>query len=464
MIKRIAQGGMAEIYLAEYRGDANFVRVLAVKKILPQWLQDSQFVKMIQDEAKLLVQLQHRNIVQVFDLFDDDGAFCISMEYVDGVDLRQILSASIQNKDRIPPKFVYWIVSEVLNALAFAHSRTSDDGFSLGIVHRDISPQNILLAWHGEVKVVDFGIAKGRHRSDETQTGQLKGKFAYMSPEQARGESIDSRSDLFAVGVVMFELLTGTRLFEGDSDLDVLRRVQDVALPKGWEREVVPEIRSILRKALKKNPDERYQTAEEMLLAITHYSQKQGCQIFGMELAPYLRELFPQQQTVPCEHHHQKMSEETSVDSMRVTIKKRYVWPTLSAGMVLALMSGMHSPRASVAQHAAVAAVLPPLPEISQKLPEPTMLEAKTPKAVPVATKEKGKLSVKVRPWGYVTVPGVVNHRESPLGVALNEGNYQVKVFYEPSHTWVSARTTVKPGVQTNCFASFGSQPKISCK
>lgn len=465
LIERIAQGGMAEIYRAEYHGDGGFVRTVAVKRILPQWSQDRLFSKMLQDEAKLLVKLQHQNIVQVFELGEDNGVFYISMEHVDGVDLRTLLQTLRCRCEKLPPKFVYWIVSDVLRALAFAHGRIANDGSPLMVVHRDVSPQNILLAKHGDVKVADFGIAKGRHRSEETAVGQLKGKLAYMSPEQAQGEAIDSRSDLFSLGIVFYEMLTGTQLFEGDSDLKVLQKVQEAVIPPGWEHDVAPEIRAILRRCLKKNPDDRFQTAEEMLAALSHYTIKHRCQIFGFEFAPYIQALFPEQPKPA--HAIERCSQNTIVEQVVTSGGARfrqyfYGAATLCAAFVITpqapqVMDANATVVATPLQSAAI--VAPPLPP---QLPIPTPVVPVSPPLEP--SRSKGKLSVQVRPWGYVTIPGAVTRKEAPVGLALVEGNYQVKVFHEPTAQWLTARATVKPGAHTHCQASFAATPRISCK
>ena len=481
LVERIAQGGMAEIYRAEYRGDGGFVRTLAVKRVLPQWTQDPQFIKMLQDEAKLLVKLQHQNIVQVFELGDDDGVFYISMEYVDGVDLRRLLNAFRERDEKIPPKFVYWIISDILRALAFAHSRVAADGQPLGIVHRDISPQNILIARHGEVKVADFGIAKGRHREDQTSAGQLKGKFAYMSPEQARGEAIDSRSDLFSLGILFFEMLTGARLFDGDSDMDVLRKVRDAVIPPGWERDVAPEIRAILRKCLKKNPQDRFQTAEEMLAVLSQYSRKINCQIFGFEFAPYLQRVFPEKaETQFVKHNDQGVTVEgvLSPDGVRLHAKaalprtsiRRHLFHSLPVkkslyGIVTVCVAFVMAPQAPhVSVMTEATAMVVPKAAIVVPVPPPVPAPVVTPPSAPEKVAVKGKLSVQVRPWGYVTIPGVVTRKESPVAVFVNEGNYQVKVFYEPTQQWLSARATVKPNGHTTCLTSFSETPRMSCR
>jgi serine/threonine protein kinase len=491
---------MAEIYRAIYHGDGGFVRTLAVKRILPQWTQDPQFIAMLQDEAKLLVKLQHQNIVQVFELGDDNGVFYISMEYVEGVDLRRLLNAFREHHEKIPPKFVYWIISDILRALAFAHSRVAPDGQPIGIVHRDISPQNILIARHGEVKVADFGIAKGRHRETQTSAGQLKGKFAYMSPEQACGEAIDSRSDLFSLGILFFEMLTGARLFEGDSDMDVLRKVQDAVIPPGWERDVAPEVRAILRKCLKKNPQERFQTAEEILAVLSQYVHKINCQIFGFEFAPYLQRLFPLQSNatvvdiasssetiervlppntpfVPQGSCFAKLgiagvrprsycdSRGLAAGENGVPVRRhplnRFPLQKSLYGVAILCVAFVITPQKSVIEATAMV-----IPKTAIGVPVPPLVPTAvaTPPLAPEKVAVKGKLSVQVRPWGYVTIPGVVTRKESPIAVSVVEGQYQVKVFYEPTQQWLSARATVKSNGHTTCLTSFGESPRILCR
>lgn len=458
LIERVAKGGMAEIYRAEYHGDGGFVRTVAVKRILPEWSQDPQFLKMLQDEAKLLVKLQHQNIVQVFELGEDGGVFYISMEYMDGADLRTLLQVLRQRGETLPPKFVYWIVSDVLRALVFAHGRVANDGTPMRVVHRDVSPQNILVARHGAVKVADFGIAKGRHRKEETAVGQLKGKLAYMSPEQARGEVIDSRSDLFSLGIVFFEMLTGARLFDGDSDLAVLQKVQDAMIPSGWEQNVAPEVRAMLRKCLKKNPDERFQTAEEMLAALSNYTTKNRCQMFGFEFTPYFQALFPERTTViPAidTHFQNTVVERVSPSPPKVGLRRYFFGAaTLCAAFVMSPQAPRMRDENVKAVVAMPAVPLPPIPVVRTSAPPSSL----------APSREKGKLSVQVRPWGYVTIPGVLVHKEAPIGLALVEGNYQVRVFYEPTAQWLTTRTTIRPGTLTNCQASFGTTPRISCK
>ena len=227
LLDRVAVGGMAEIFLAKLEGLAGFEKLLAIKRILPHWSTNHDFITMLIDEAKIVVQLVHPNIVSVYELGKEEQSYYIAMEYVEGVDLRRLFEACQSPSPRLPLPLAVQIIVEVLRGLAYAHRREGSSGERLEIVHRDISPQNILLSYDGQVKITDFGIARAANRSTETATGTLKGKYAYMSPEQACQEPVDARSDLFSVGVLLYELFCGVRLFARATDLGTLEAVRD---------------------------------------------------------------------------------------------------------------------------------------------------------------------------------------------------------------------------------------------
>ena len=218
ILEKIASGGMAELYKAKRTGVEGFQKIVAIKKILPHLADDEEFVTMFADEAKLAAQLNHPNIIHIYDLGKiQAGGYFIAMEYVDGRDLRGRSSSRRHATLGVPlpvPLAVY-IASKVASALDYAHRRRDAEGHELNIVHRDVSPQNILISYEGDIKLCDFGIAKAASKASKTQSGALKGKIQYMSPEQAWGKPIDRRSDLFSLGVVLHELLTGERLFRG---------------------------------------------------------------------------------------------------------------------------------------------------------------------------------------------------------------------------------------------------------
>ena len=224
LLERIGRGGMAEVYRSKTFGAAGFVKECAIKKILTSLLDDDQFVRMFIDEAKLTAFLNHPNIVQVLDLGEIDGHLFIAMEYVAGKDLLDVLARSARRGIRIPVELTLHIATEMLKGLDFAHKARDSKGEPMGIVHRDVSPSNILISYDGQVKVGDFGIAKSQLQSSKTEVGTQKGKTGYMSPEQVTGGVIDRRSDLFAAAVILFEMLTMTRLFKAKNDLEVISR------------------------------------------------------------------------------------------------------------------------------------------------------------------------------------------------------------------------------------------------
>jgi TonB family protein len=268
ILERIASGGMAELYKAKRTGVEGFQKIVAIKKILPHLADDEEFVTMFADEAKLAAQLNHPNIIHIYDLGKiQAGGYFIAMEYVDGRDLRAIQQAGREMDVPLPVPLAVYVASKVASALDYAHRRRDAEGHELNIVHRDVSPQNILIAYEGDIKLCDFGIAKAASKASKTQSGALKGKIRYMSPEQAWGKPIDRRSDLFSLGVVLHELLTGERLFRGDTDIDILEkvRVADVPPPSRANPEVPHNLDAIVLKALAREPDDRYANASDLL-------------------------------------------------------------------------------------------------------------------------------------------------------------------------------------------------------
>ena len=209
LIKKLATGGMAQIYLARQQGLEGFEKLLVVKRILPHLAENEDFIKMFLDEARIAARLNHPNIVQIFNLGSQDDTFFIAMEYIHGEDVRRVWKRADQAGKDLPVPMVCRIIMDAAAGLDYAHKKTDQVGKPLGIVHRDISPQNILVTFEGGVKVVDFGIAKAADQATVTKSGVLKGKYSYMSPEQASGQKIDHRTDIFALGTVLYELLTG---------------------------------------------------------------------------------------------------------------------------------------------------------------------------------------------------------------------------------------------------------------
>ena len=266
LLDRIATGGMAEVWRARRRGVEGFQKTVAIKKILSHLTGSQDFIKMFIDEAKLAAQLSHNNIIQIYDLGKVGDDFFIAMEHVDGKDLRSILTAAQDSNRPIPMGLALLIVSAVAQALDYAHRKRDFDNRAMGLVHRDVSPQNVMISYEGAIKLCDFGIVKAVAKASTTQMGALKGKLQYMSPEQAWGKSVDARSDIFSLGSVLYEVLTGNQLFSGESEIGVLDAVRECQI--GSPREIVPaipeEVARIVLRALAKSPDERFQTAGEL--------------------------------------------------------------------------------------------------------------------------------------------------------------------------------------------------------
>jgi len=266
LIEKIATGGMAEVWKARMRGVEGFQKIVAIKKILPHLSDNQEFVDMFIDEAKFAAQLNHNNIIHIYDLGKIAGSYYIAMEYVDGGDLKSILTRGESAGHPLTVELALFIASKIASALDYAHRKRDFDEKEMALVHRDVSPQNVLVSHDGDIKLCDFGIAKAASKATITHTGALKGKLQYMSPEQAWGKPIDRRSDVFALGTVLYEMLTGKRLFGGDSEISILEQVREARVPPPSEinDEVPPEVDRIVKKALEKEADARYQTAGEM--------------------------------------------------------------------------------------------------------------------------------------------------------------------------------------------------------
>lgn len=293
LLEKIAVGGMAELFKARQRGVHNFEKIVAIKRILPHLSDNDEFVRMFIDEAKLAAQLTHPNIVQIFDLGKASGFYYIAMEYVDGKDLRSLLRKVREYKLPFPEPVAAFVTMKIAGALDYAHRKKGMNDKELKLVHRDISPQNVLISGEGAVKLVDFGIAKAATKTTQTVAGALKGKLLYMSPEQALGQPLDSRSDIYSLGLVLFELLTGERCFQADSELGVLEKVR---LGKAQNvRDVNPlvsrEMASILERALQKSVDQRYPSARFLERDLKALLGRSGNEPVEHDIAEYVNTL-----------------------------------------------------------------------------------------------------------------------------------------------------------------------------
>src|SRR4051812_15914136 len=266
LLVRIGRGGMATVWVAREHGRApNEDRLVAIKAMLPELAEEPEFVRMFLDEVRLVRSIRHPNVVNVYDVGEHDGVMWMSMEWVEGESLHTVIAEAGKRRG-IPPEMAVRIIADAAAGLHAAHELRDEHAAPRGVVHRDISPHNILIGTNGAVKLVDFGVAKAVGRvSEATRAGQLKGKFGYMSPEQALGKGVDRRSDIFSLGIVLFELTTSRRLFRGEHDIETLRLVISGAIPKPTliDAKYPLELERIVLKALERNVSERYQTAAE---------------------------------------------------------------------------------------------------------------------------------------------------------------------------------------------------------
>ncbi len=295
LVERLAVGGMAELFIATAPGEHGFQKKVVIKRLLPHLVADETYNAMFIDEAKLTARLVHPKIAQTFELGKVDECLFIAMEYVDGIDVLALLREFASRRRRVDPQLAAWIAHETLDALDYAHNLKSEDGSAMGIVHRDISPSNVLLSVRGDVKLVDFGIARAKDpdRAHKSKTGTLKGKYGYMSPEQVIEQPLDARSDVFSVGVVLAELLTGRRLFAAANELDVLLMVRDAKLQRydKYGADIDPSLSEIVRKSLKKPVDERYQSAAQFRDAIAEWLFEHRHRMQPKHVADVVREL-----------------------------------------------------------------------------------------------------------------------------------------------------------------------------
>jgi len=301
--ERIGVGGMAEVWKARMTGVEGFQKTVAIKKILPHLTDSSDFVEMFVDEAKLAAQLNHAHIIHIYDLGRIEGDYYIAMEYVEGENLRAILNAARERGRPLPVGLALYVAARLASALDYAHRKRDFEDRNLELVHRDVSPQNVLIGYEGTIKLCDFGIVKAVSKSSHTRMGALKGKLQYMSPEQAWGRNVDGRSDIFSLGALLFEMLTGRRLFSGDSEMEVLEAVREcrVQAPGSLDPSVPEEVDAIVLKALARDPDERFQNASELERRLEEELVAMRPPPGQAELATYMRELFEREPTAVSE-------------------------------------------------------------------------------------------------------------------------------------------------------------------
>lgn len=292
IIERIGAGGMAEVFKASSTSLEGFKKLVAIKRVLPSLTQNERFVRMFLDEAKISLPLNHTNIVQTFDLGKAGNTYFIVMEYVEGTNLKSVIENLADDGKRLSVAEAAHIGLELCQGLAHAHRKTDGEGDPLNIVHRDVSPPNVLVSADGEIKITDFGLAKAKSQAEATDPGVVKGKFGYLSPEAAQGEDVDGRTDIFAVGILLWEMLTGRRLFLGESDHDTLQLVREAEIPPlaDYGRDVPPTFERILRRSLARSVDDRYQSAERLGSDLAEFLFEHGQVVTNFDIARRVQE------------------------------------------------------------------------------------------------------------------------------------------------------------------------------
>ncbi len=301
LLEKLEAGGMAEVFLGEATSVQGFKKRVAIKRVLPHLASHTNFIGMFLDEARLGARLTHANIVSVFDIGKSDNSFFIVMEFVDGTNLKKIMETLRLKEEVFPLKDVIYIAMETCRGLSYAHELVDDDGHPVELVHRDVSPPNILISKRGEVKVTDFGLAKARTQLERTDPGVVKGKFSYLSPEVATGQNIDQRADIFALGVCLWEMLAGRRLFLGDTDYETVQAVSNADVPSliGVHPEVDPQFESLILKSLAKDPDDRFPSAREFGDALASYLFHHQMKVTSYDIANLVQAALERQKSVP---------------------------------------------------------------------------------------------------------------------------------------------------------------------
>lgn len=292
LLKKVAKGGMAELFLADYVGEDGFRKKVAVKRILPHLAENMDFIQMFTREARLAALLHHPNIVQILDYRRINNAYLIAMEYIEGKNLGEILSTL---KHGIPHELSGFIISEICKGLDYSHNKRDDmTGEPLHIVHRDISPQNMLISFRGEVKISDFGISKAISEPSLTQVGVIKGKMSYLSPEQALGESVDARADIYALGLVFYEILTGRRVYQFESDIEAIRSIPKMVIQPVIQKQpdIPQELNDVVMKCLEKDKDLRFQSASEIYKELVRLKKRLKINVDSSDLMDFMKKHF----------------------------------------------------------------------------------------------------------------------------------------------------------------------------
>ena len=345
LLEKIATGGMAEVFRARAYGMEGFEKILVIKRVLDHLAKDQEFIQLFQYEALISVELQHANIVQVFEFEQVEGQYYIAMEYVHGLDLARLLTR-VRKAGSFPISLALFLTCEVLKALQFAHERTDDRGRPMNIVHCDISPQNILISYAGEVKITDFGISRAAMQAVGTHK-VVRGKYAYMSPEQVEGRELDGRSDLFSLGIVLWELLAGRRLFKAKTREETLARVRRAEVPslRGIRPEISEDLEDVVLKILARKPEDRFASASDLQEALSILVVREGHRATNNDLAQHVKDILD-------------VAGRTREDAAAPDAAKPARRPLPPSAIVVMAAEASQPPRSIAAPHASMAAVV----------------------------------------------------------------------------------------------------------
>jgi len=469
--ERIAKGGMAEVFAARHFGAEGFVKSVAIKRILPHYCEDPEFVRLFINEATLAAELRHANIVQIHDFDHVEGSYYIAMELVQGRDLRRVLRAADEAGRRLPVEVGVHVVAECLKGLAAAHELCDEADAPLGIVHRDVSPHNMLLSYAGEVKLTDFGIAKAATRSHDTESDVIRGKLPYMSPEQVQGLELDQRSDLFSLGITLWEVATGERLYGQSGSDGLVMEVAEARVSDPAERNasVSPGLREVILRLLEREPDRRYSTAREALATLR---ERGGAVDRSLELASFMEDLFPQE-AAAARRSSTTLTEEVgelaavweraqagaSPPSVRAEPSRSRRWPTVALALAVVMAA------------AGVATLVVELMARDSRLPgvqagtHPAAALRRTP-AAPRARIAPGRVThagasldvTSVPPGAEILVDGVDTQRRTPSRLGVRPGHHRVRVRWGPGLAAEQTRDLVA-GVTTRMRFQRPEQP-----
>lgn len=425
LIERLATGGMAEVFKAKAFGLAGFEKIVAIKRIHPHLSLEQEFVNMFIDEARIASNLSHPGIVQIFDLGKIDDTYFIAMEYVDGVTLEKYIHSDGDQSEKL--MLSCYIIKEISMALNYAHTKKAPDGTPMNIVHRDISPQNVLLSEDGMVKLTDFGVAKARLRISRTEPGMTKGKYPYMSPEQVLGKQVNHRSDIFSLSVLLYELLTGKLAFDGETEFEIMESIKkcEYRLPRKLNKFIPEELEQIVIKGMQKNPLQRFNSAEELALCLSEFLSKNKF----TEPQDSLKKIVKKTTGRKIDEPGDKVNISTMVLTQRKTsrIKKLFIPGIIGIITLSSIIAYQSQKKKTDKTHETRNSIENNYPERHAQLNQVIQGNKPTP-IIKQRNEQKipdAKVNINTLPWSYVYIDGK-KIGETPLsGIVLNPGEHQ---------------------------------------